>query len=130
MPLELKKEAKEHIIKYKGAWFKVKHVSRSEFNDMVKRATYVEWDAPSNKATPQRFKETDFVALTFERIDRTIVDWGDIEVDGKPFPCTRENKIWMFEHEDYGEIIEHVMEQARMIGKEIEEEEEEIRKNS
>lgn len=80
-----------------GQWF--------EFQGARVRLRYVPkhvLDGYQNQNTKTVFKnhqpvrEVDEQAVQQDRVDYAVADWDGLSVDGAAFPCTRENKLWLY----------------------------------
>jgi hypothetical protein len=66
----------------------INHVHREKLADLIKQATKTTFDRRSHS------KEEIFDAINFGELlgVEAIADWTGLESEGKPFPCTDENK--------------------------------------
>lgn len=92
------------------ATFYIAPLSPFEMQKLVKQCRTVEWAAPSRREPKQRFIEPDLFALAFERMNRTIVGWEGVTVDGKEIECTQESKRLLYENAI--DVVNYVMSEA------------------
>lgn len=110
------------------ATFYVIPLSPFQLKKIMEKCRTVNWDAPTKRGEKKRFVEPDIFQLTFERIDKTIVDWDGVTRDGDVLPCTRDNKLFVYENATH--VINYVMDEAdKLLEMEIERDEDEL-KNS
>lgn len=108
--MKLKTSRQEKWIEIKGednesASFLVKPMNPKETTQLLGTASKVDWDRG------QRFKDPDYYKFKIDKIDKTIIDWRDIEdEDGKPLECNRKNKEMVFLNNP--DLIDKVLEMA------------------
>lgn len=150
MALALKTKKTKHCVEYRAedkrtgertgevlAKFWVMPMTPTEIDRMLDEYRYYEWDAPpasnrkerrSAQLNKQRFERYKNIEFVHARIKRTIEDWSDIvDENGKPIPCTDENKILVYELNP--DVINYVLSEADGIGLEDAERTEQNLKN-
>lgn len=76
----------------------------------------------------ERVQDPDFAALMHDKVDQVIKGWkGVVSEDGTEIPCTKENKIQVYELNP--DVINFVLDKAENFGKAVEEAEDEEIKN-
>jgi len=81
------------------AWVKLRPVSTDKVREIIKQAKQVKVGfravGEDDKAALKQvqWEEMDVDIIYTEMWDYSIVDWGHIEVNGQPLPCSRENKL-------------------------------------
>lgn len=98
---------KEEVLQHRFVWdeggeeecyFVVQQPSARVFTKLTEQNTRYVWDSPpgskrKREVTKQRFTELDHEGFMNDKVDYLIMEWGVEDDDGKPLPCTRENKI-------------------------------------
>lgn len=104
------------------AKFLVSPLSPKEASKLLKECRKFTWQKG------QRFEDTDFYAFKIGKLDRTVKDWdGVLTEDGTALPCTRDNKILIYECNP--EFIDSVLEDADELFEVFKESEEEKEAN-
>lgn len=133
MPLKIRKERPIYDIVYEdgddSATFKCHILSTAEVAKMAEESTKHIWDAPKRRIQKQRFDKLDMAKFHADKIDKIIVGWeGLLDPNGRPLPCTRENKLLL--EEVNPEIIEYVLDQVDHIADNLDQDEKDELKNS
>lgn len=103
----------------------------AEINELLDDHREKEWDAPDDRSKKERFVDYNFLAITHDRVDKTILRWeGVTDATGKNLDneCTRKNKIFFFEY--MAEVCNFVMGEFDAIGKKLQFEKEDESGNS
>lgn len=127
MALKIRTSKAEHWVTYERgedkARFLVAPMTPAEGNKLLEKRRQNEWDRG------QRFEKLDTYNLSLDRVCAIIIDWdGLLDEEGKAFPCTRENKITLYQHEK--EMIDWVLDQADKVAEAVANDGVEIEKNS
>lgn len=135
MALKLNTVKKKYCIPYKDeeteetlAKFYVTPLTPPELKRVMEKHRVIEWDSPDKKTKKERFETYDYLGITYDRMDKSIVAWEGVEnQDGEPLECTRQNKLDIFNSDP--KVFNYIMGQVDELEENEEEEREEERKN-